>query len=366
MDYNPGRYIRLEPLPSPHTDIRDFRADLRACTDDAVSGEDPDDQYSEQKFLQVKRIIERFRGREGQTEADRRWTRFVTDVRNWFTFAASERYREDDTEYEHYADSGGKSGGQKEKLAYTILAASLAYQFKLEWGAAKSRTFRFAVIDEAFGRGSDESTRFALELFGRLGLQLLIVTPLQKIHVIEPYVSAVGFVDNPTSTVLAAADAHHRGVPAPSGSRTSSGDRGCDLVRGGLTWRSRGPAPRMSARGAQEVACACWPAFAAGAGLGSRSVSRPRPGGPPRSASASPTSRQWAASGTRAAPAARCAWSTSRSAAGTSGPTASRPAPGSTATTRPGQLLGARAEVRRLDRAGRPDQARTARGCSRG
>jgi uncharacterized protein YPO0396 len=198
VDYNPGRYIRLEPLPSPHADIRDFRSDLRACTDDAVSGEDSD-HYSEQKFLQVSRIIERFRGRDGMTEADRRWTRLVTDVRNWYTFAASERYREDDTEYEHYADSGGKSGGQKEKLAYTILAASLAYQFKLEWGAAKSRTFRFAVIDEAFGRGSDESTRFALELFGRLGLQLLIVTPLQKIHVIEPYVSAVGFVDNPQS-----------------------------------------------------------------------------------------------------------------------------------------------------------------------
>ena len=33
-------------------------------------------------------------------------------------------------------------------------------------------------------------------LFTRLGLQLLIVTPLQKIHVIEAYVSAVGFVDN--------------------------------------------------------------------------------------------------------------------------------------------------------------------------
>ena len=126
VDYNPGRYIRLEPLPSPHADIRDFRADLRACTDDTVSGEDSD-HYSEQKFLQVSRIIERFRGREGMTEADRRWTRFVTDVRNWYTFAASERYREDDTEYEHYADSGGKSGGQKEKLAYTILEIGRAH-----------------------------------------------------------------------------------------------------------------------------------------------------------------------------------------------------------------------------------------------
>ena len=35
-----------------------------------------------------------------------------------------------------------------------------------------------------------------LELFRKLNLQLLIVTPLQKIHVIEPFISGVGFVHN--------------------------------------------------------------------------------------------------------------------------------------------------------------------------
>ena len=120
----------------------------------------------------------------------------MTDVRNWFVFSASERWRSDDSEHESYADSGGKSGGQKEKLAYTILAASLAYQFRLDWGARRSRSFRFVVIDEAFSRGSEESTRYALRLFTKLGLQLMIVTPLQKIYVIEPYVSVVGLVDN--------------------------------------------------------------------------------------------------------------------------------------------------------------------------
>ncbi len=195
IDYNPGRYIRLDTQPSPVTDIRDFRSDLRACTDDSLSA-DSSDQYSEQKFLQVKAIVERLNGREGFTEIDRSWTRKVTDVRNWFLFSASERWREGDAEHENYTDTGGKSGGQKEKLAYTILAASLAYQFKLEWGATRSKDFRFVVIDEAFGRGSEKSTQFALELFKRLGLQLLIVTPLQKIHVIEPFVSSVGFVDN--------------------------------------------------------------------------------------------------------------------------------------------------------------------------
>ena len=76
----------------------------------------------------------------------------MTDVRNWFVFSASERWREDDTEYEHYTDTGGKSGGQKEKLAYTVLAASLAYQFGLDSNTRRSRSFRFVAIDEAFGR----------------------------------------------------------------------------------------------------------------------------------------------------------------------------------------------------------------------
>jgi uncharacterized protein YPO0396 len=195
IDYNPNRYIALLAEPAQDADVRDFRESLRACTEGALTGSD-DEQYSEAKFLQVKAIIERFRGREGHTEADQRWTRKVTDVRNWFVFSASERWKEDDSEYEHYTDSGGKSGGQKEKLAYTVLAASLAYQFGLEWGEQRSRSFRFVVIDEAFGRGSDESTRYGLELFRKLSLQLLIVTPLQKIHVIEPFVANVGFVHN--------------------------------------------------------------------------------------------------------------------------------------------------------------------------
>ncbi|WP_342239885.1 ATP-binding protein [Inquilinus sp. OTU3971] len=195
IDYNSGRYIILESQPSPDAEIRDFQASLRACTEGALTGAE-DSQYSEAKFLQVKAIIDRFRGREGLSEQDRRWTAKVTDVRNWFLFAASERWREDGAEHEHYSDSGGKSGGQKEKLAYTILAASLAYQFGLEWGAARSRSFRFVVIDEAFGRGSDESAQYGLRLFRQLNLQLLIITPLQKIHIIEPFVSSVGFVQN--------------------------------------------------------------------------------------------------------------------------------------------------------------------------
>ena len=66
IDYNPARYIRIEPRPAADAEIRDFQNELRACTEGALTGSE-DTQYSEAKFLQVKHIIERFRGREGQT-----------------------------------------------------------------------------------------------------------------------------------------------------------------------------------------------------------------------------------------------------------------------------------------------------------
>lgn len=199
IPYNTGRHIQLEHQATSDQEVREFGSDLRACSEGTIGGTD---QYSEQKYLQVERLIDRFRGREGLTDLDRKWTAKVTDVRNWFTFSASEKWTETGEEYEHFTDSGGKSGGQKEKLAYTILAAALAFQFGLGSGkgagrnAGSGRSFRFVVIDEAFGRGSDESARYGLELFQRMKLQLLIVTPLQKIHVIEPFVSHVGFVAN--------------------------------------------------------------------------------------------------------------------------------------------------------------------------
>ena len=193
IDYNEGRYIKLEYDETLDSAIRDFRIQLRACTEGTFTGTD-DEQYAEEKFLQVKEIIEKFKGRPGETESDERWTQKVIDVRNWFHFAASEKWRETDEEYEHYKDSSGKSGGQKEKLAYTILAASLVYHFGINRSGGRDNSFRFVVIDEAFLKSSDDSARFGLELFKKLDLQLLIVTPLLKIPTIEPYISHVGFV----------------------------------------------------------------------------------------------------------------------------------------------------------------------------
>lgn len=192
IDYTPGTYIRIAKEDVRTEDILTFKQDLRACLSNVYGNSD--DLYTEEKFFQVKKLLDRFCG---DSEEDVRWTKRVTDVRQWYSFGAEERIRDTDERKEYFSDSSGKSGGQKEKLAYTILASAIAFQFGLAEGHSRDRTFRFVLIDEAFGRGSDDSTRYGLELFERLKLQLLIVTPLQKINVIEDYISAVHYVSNP-------------------------------------------------------------------------------------------------------------------------------------------------------------------------
>ncbi|MCA9981797.1 MAG: hypothetical protein KDD89_13220, partial [Anaerolineales bacterium] len=176
-------YIQLQTQPNLDADIRAFRNDLRACIPDVGQ---PDYEGS---FQKIKALIDRFKN-------ETRWTNKVTDVRQWLDFSASERYRADDSERHYYSDSSGKSGGQKAKLAYTILASAIAYQYGLDTHAPQADSFRFVVVDEAFSRSDEINSHYAMELFQTLGLQLLVVTPMTGTHIVEPYVSACHFVFN--------------------------------------------------------------------------------------------------------------------------------------------------------------------------
>jgi len=60
IDYNPGRYIELQAQPTQDAEIRDFQTELRTCTEGTLTGSEHE-QYSENKFLQVRNIINRFR-----------------------------------------------------------------------------------------------------------------------------------------------------------------------------------------------------------------------------------------------------------------------------------------------------------------
>lgn len=120
--------------------------------------------------------------------ADDGWAKTACDVRNWYDFAADEKNMEDDSEIRTFRSTETSSGGEKAKLAFTILVAALVYQYDLDPGNPGEQKFRFAVIDEAFAKVDDVYATYVLELFERFGLQTMIVAPLDpKSLIVVPY-----------------------------------------------------------------------------------------------------------------------------------------------------------------------------------
>lgn len=179
LEYRHGTWIRLEARQLRDTEIHDFQRDIKECLSGSFEGTLEAD---EARYLRIEKLIIKLRD-------EPRWTEKVTDVRRWFDFIAREIEDETGLERESYSDSGGKSGGEKAKLAFTILVAAIAYQYDIDPRQPVSDRFHFVVVDEMFSKVDDQYSEHALELFKKFGLQLLIVAPLDaKARITEPYV----------------------------------------------------------------------------------------------------------------------------------------------------------------------------------
>jgi uncharacterized protein YPO0396 len=181
IDYDPlgGTFMQLEPKPVRDKEIDEFQKLLRDCLSDAFDGAFESD---EARFQKIEGLIDRLRD-------EPRWREKVTDVRRWFDFGARETVRATGEERGYYSDSMGQSGGEKAKLAFTILVAAVVYQFDIDPEASISDRFHFVVVDEMFSKIDDRYAEYAMRLFQKFGLQLLIVAPFDaKAKVTEPFV----------------------------------------------------------------------------------------------------------------------------------------------------------------------------------
>ena len=113
--YNPGTYIELIADKAIDITIKDFQVQLRNCLENTLADEE---LYNEEKFNKVKVILDRF---NSGALAEVNWTNRVTDVRNWYTFSANERYLEDDTIKEFYPDSWVSQVDRKRNLLTRFL-----------------------------------------------------------------------------------------------------------------------------------------------------------------------------------------------------------------------------------------------------
>lgn len=181
VEYDRGTRMRLEPRHVQDREIEEFRRSLRECLDESL---EHTDEANEARFVRIKELVERLADNDRKT-----WRDKVIDVRNWYDFLAQEVDGDTGKVRSSYDGSSGQSGGEKAKLAFTILVAALAYQFDVDPHGHTPGRFQFVVIDEMFSKVDDQNAQYALRLFQQFGLQLLIVAPLDaKARVTEPFV----------------------------------------------------------------------------------------------------------------------------------------------------------------------------------
>mgnify|MGYP001428854457 CR=1 FL=1 len=179
--YSGTTHVQIVAAATRSDVIRQFRAEVKDCLSGGIN---PSAEDRLRIFGRIRELIAKF-------EKDDVWTRQVTDARNWLEFGVRELADADGREVDYLAGSAGKSGGQKAKLAFTILASAIAAQYGLLDAERESDTFRLVVIDEAFARTDEANSRRALDLFRSLGLQLVVVSPFDaKSRIVEDYVDS--------------------------------------------------------------------------------------------------------------------------------------------------------------------------------
>jgi uncharacterized protein YPO0396 len=188
FDRKEETYIQLKFEDAGDDGVRKFKKLRRHALEGDLEADDEDERRRE-RYHRVEQFL-------GELEQDINWTHRVIDVRNWFKFRADEFYKDEDTLRQSYSGAAGKSGGEKNRLASTILATAIAYQYGIDVGGKQTETFRLVAVDEMFSKTDDEFSQYLLDLFKEFHLQLLIVQPLDaKIHVVQKYVERYHVVE---------------------------------------------------------------------------------------------------------------------------------------------------------------------------
>ena len=147
-----------------------------------------------ERFNSVKALITYIQ--ERRTEAER-----GANPNNWDTYALAERLESNPEIVPNwFTDSDGNSGGQKAKLACTIVAAAMAFRMN-HTRQKDSKAFRLVMVDEIFSKSDDVNSAYALSIFERFDFQLMLVTPRAgRIKLVMPFVGSFHLCQNPSGT----------------------------------------------------------------------------------------------------------------------------------------------------------------------
>ena len=164
-----------------HSDaVARFRKQLAQLASGVTA--DVGDEQAEQRFLQLRSFIALIRKPNGSARAESVNRDLYLDVRRHVEITAV-RVDAGGRELAIYASLGGKSGGETQELMAFIVGAALRYQLGDE-----DRRPRFAPVflDEGFIKSDSEFAGRSVQAWKKLGFQLIVGVPLDKVTALEP------------------------------------------------------------------------------------------------------------------------------------------------------------------------------------
>lgn len=194
-EFAPNEYLQIEVTNRSLPDVAAFLATLNDITSgsvmDAVSMASAAERAAaEVRFGQMQALLARL---SSDDPADKTWRQRCLDTRQHVAFRAKVQ-DPDGVQVDVFTGSGGRSGGERQKLVTFCLAAAL--RFQLAPPGELRPTYALVVIDEAFDKADHTFTQAGLEVFRTFGFQLLLATPMKMLQTIEDHVGGVVMVAN--------------------------------------------------------------------------------------------------------------------------------------------------------------------------
>lgn len=185
--FNRGTILTIELSDRRLPEVIEFQQQLR---DVLTHHQTEDRDRAETQFAVLRSLVARLGAQEPEL---RRWREQVLDVRQHVEFFGIELDAQTRAQIEIYRSGAGKSGGQRQKLATTCLAAALRYQLGGDDGALPR--YAAVVLDEAFDKADNEFTALAMNIFENFGFQMIVATPLKSVMTLEPFIGGACFVE---------------------------------------------------------------------------------------------------------------------------------------------------------------------------
>lgn len=178
VDYQPGRYLSLDPQRVVHQSLSDLQKALRHLRTSALT-----DDQGESHYRALRELVEILR--EASEKRRVQANLALLDPRYRLRFSISVIERETGIVKETRTGSQGGSGGEKEIIASYVLTASLSYA--LCPPGSRQPLFGTVVLDEAFSRSSHVVAGRIISALNEFGLHPLFVTPNKELRLLRQH-----------------------------------------------------------------------------------------------------------------------------------------------------------------------------------